>query len=140
MLAKGAYAWRVRGRNLRGMGAWSADTDFTVWGVPGTPTPSLPSGLFIDATPMTAPYGWEPYTWSEDAEATDYDLVVSDGGGPVLTLSFDSSICNGSDCQASPEEGLAAGSYTWTVQARNPAPAGWRAPRWGSRSTTRCPA
>jgi len=27
-LAPGAHAWRVRGRNLRGMGFWSADTDF----------------------------------------------------------------------------------------------------------------
>jgi lysophospholipase L1-like esterase len=124
VLAQAAHSWRVRGRNLRGMGAWSADTSFTVWGVPGTPTPSSPAGLFIDAMPTTAPFGWEPYTWSQDAEATDYDLVVADGGGAVLTRSFDASICNGSDCLASPDEGLGAGDYSWTVQARNPGASG----------------
>ncbi|MFQ5350703.1 MAG: GDSL-type esterase/lipase family protein, partial [Thermoanaerobaculia bacterium] len=122
-LAKGAHSWRVRGRNLRGMGAWSADTPFTVWGIPGTPVPSDPAGQFFDPTPTSAPFGWEPYTWSEDPEATDYDLVVSDGGGPVLTQSFDSSICI-STCEASPGQGLGADSHTWTVQARNPGVSG----------------
>jgi hypothetical protein len=123
-LAQGPHSWRVRGRNLRGLGLWSADTAFEVWGVPGTPTPSAPAGLFVDADPLNMPFGWEPYTWSEDLEATDYDLVVSDGGGPVHLQSFDASICAASTCTASPDQGLAAGSYTWTVQARNPAVAG----------------
>ena len=123
-LAKGAHSWRVRGRNLRGMGAWSADTPFDVWGVPGTPTPSAPEGLFIEADVINPPFEWEPYAWSEDPEATDYNLVVSEGGGAVLTPSFTSSICSGSVCTVSPGLSLAAGSYTWTVQARNPGAAG----------------
>ena len=123
-LAEAAHSWRVRGRNLRGMGAWTAATAFVVWPAPGAPTPGQPSGLFLDATPTSPPFGWEPYTWNEDAAATDYDLVVADGGGTVLMQSFDSSICAASACQAAPGQGLPAGSYTWTVQARNPAAAG----------------
>ncbi len=78
----------------------------------------------IDATPGGAPYEWEPYEWVEDPEATDYDLEVSDGGGPVLMQSFDSSICVAALCSASPGFDLGAGDYTWTVQARNPAATG----------------
>lgn len=123
-LAKGAHSWRVRGRNLRGLSTWSAATAFEIWGVPGATAPSDPQGTFYDATPLVAPFGWEPFEWSAATEATDYDLVVKNGGGVVYMDSFTSSACAGSTCSGSPGQGLADGAYTWTVQARNPATSG----------------
>ncbi len=123
-LPQGSHSWRVKGRNLRGLGAFSAAKNFVIWGTPETPVGSSPTGTFGDSDPMNPPFGWEPYSWSKPANATDYDLVVSNAGGPVLQQSFTSAICPGSTCNASPSAGLPMGSYTWTVQARNPAVAG----------------
>lgn len=123
-LAKGVHSWRLRSRNLRGKSDWSGYAPFEIWGIPAAPVTAVPSGLIIDQTPASAPYEWEPYTWDEDPEATDYDLEVSNGGGPVLMQSFDSSICFASVCEAAPDFDLGAGGYTWTVTARNPAAIG----------------
>ena len=83
-------------------------------------TPAFMASRYtVDAMPLVAPFDWEPYSWSEEAAATDYDLVVSNGGGPVLMQSFDSSICGGATCTASPGVGLMADDYTWTVQAKD---------------------
>ena len=123
-LAKSAHSWRVRGRNLRGLGSWSAVTPFEIWGVPGKPVGSAPMGTFQDVDPLSPPFGWEPYTWSKVTDATLYDLEVEDGGVPVLQQTFAASICSGSTCSARPGAGLAEGSYTWTVQGRNPGATG----------------
>lgn len=122
-LATGAHSWRVRGRNLRGKGSYSAPRAFTIWNVPSVPSTSAPAGDFYDSDPMTAPFPWEPYTWNESSGATSYDLEVSDLGGVVLAQSFTSSICSASVCSASPAAGLAAAAHTFRVRAINPAAA-----------------
>ncbi len=123
-LSLGSHTWQVRGRNLRGLGAWSALKNFVIWATPGTPVGSSPIGTYHDPDPPTPPSSWEPYTWSMPANASVYDLTVSNSGGPVLQQSFTSSVCAGSTCSASPGVGLAQGSYSWTVRARNPGATG----------------
>ena len=74
-LAPGAHTWKVRGRNLLGMGAWSEDTAFEIWTtVPDEAIPTGPTGVHFEP--------WVPlYEWLPAAGATKYNVRVKDMAG-----------------------------------------------------------
>jgi lysophospholipase L1-like esterase len=115
-LADGAHTWRVRTRNLRGVGAWSGSSSFTVWNnPPGLATSVVPNnGDFYSSSPFTPTYSWNAAT-----KAMDYRLQVNNGAA-VDVLYDAGAVCSGSSCSATPPTGLGAGSYTWRVRAENP--------------------
>jgi alpha-tubulin suppressor-like RCC1 family protein len=112
-LARGRYTRWIQARNASGDGPWSAGMAFTVGSVPGAPAPISPSGPIATAGPT--------YTWSAATDTTSYYLWVNDAGGtPVVQLHYDAAVaCAGETCSARPAAGLAPGSHTWWVQARN---------------------
>lgn len=90
--AAGAHSWRVRGRNLRGQGTWSADIDFSLT-APAAPTPIGPTGELFESAP--------DYRWLEVEGATEYDLEVRDAADNLdagATGLLASAVCDGGVC------------------------------------------
>ncbi len=119
VLSEGAHSWRVRGRNLRGMGAWSASENFSVDTLvpPGETTPTGPVGPIFEAAPE--------YTWTEVPTATEYDLEVRDAGSNLdaSAVSIDAATaCAGSICSFV-EGSVLSGPDDYTIKliARNSA-------------------
>ncbi len=116
-LAEGAHTWRVRGRNLRGMGSWSATKSFTVSTIqpPIAPTPVAPTGELWESAPT--------YEWLPVSGATEYDLEVRDSGGNLDASA--AALAAGTVCTASlcshVEGTVLTGTddYTLKVKARN---------------------
>lgn len=112
---EGAHSWRVRGRNLRGRGTWTADEDFSVGAEPGPPTPIAPTGEFFEVAPE--------YEWLEVEGATEYDLEVRDAGNNLdaeATNLLASTVCSNGVC--SHVEGTVLtgdDDYTLKVRGRN---------------------
>ena len=114
VLASGSHDWRVRTRNLRGVGLWTSLQSFTVGTPPGPAVPVSPSGDLCDATPE--------YSWSEAAGATHYDLEVEDSQGGVTPLGpYDAaSACSLGMCAVTGPT-LGADDYSWRVRGTNSA-------------------
>lgn len=127
-LTSGDHSWRVRARNLRGDGPWSAWTSFRAYGAaPGQVTlVSPPPDLYDDQPPFDVTYSWEP-----EPESTAYQLIVENSSGVrLIDQSFDhAAVCTGSLCAATPAALPAAGSYEWRARATNPAGSGAYSPR-----------
>ncbi|MCP4202647.1 MAG: hypothetical protein GY769_12015 [bacterium] len=110
-LADGDHTWRVRTRNLRGVGSWSASGAFSVWTAPpAASSPGYPNTDVFDTTPI--------YEWSEVANATEYDLEVDTN--LIQQTYLASNVCSGGLCSATPATALAVGPHSWRVRTRNP--------------------
>ncbi len=114
-LAQGPHSWRVRGRNLRGLGAYSATKSFDVVPVPPpAPTPTGPTGVLFESAPR--------YEWQAAPGATEYDLEVRDSGNNLdaqATALAASSVCSGGSCSYTEGTVLAPDDYTLKVRGRN---------------------
>lgn len=110
-LADGDHTWRVRTRNLRGVGSWSATSSFGVWTAPpAASVPGYPDTNIFDTTPI--------YQWNEVANATEYDLEVDVN---LIQETFQATdVCSGGLCSATPTLALAVGTHSWRVRTRNP--------------------
>lgn len=117
-LAEGDHSWRVRTRNLRGVGDWSASTEFTVYtAVPPATTPDYPSGDIFDPQPT--------HEWAEVIGAKEYVLEVD---GMVEGTFLGSAVCVSGTCsEMPPAPGI--GAHSWRVMTKNPVGDGpWSAP------------
>ena len=113
-LAAGPHSWKVRGRNLLGMGAWSAVTNFVV-GPPPVPTPIAPTGELFESAPT--------YEWLEESCATEYDLEVRDAMNNLdaqATNLLASTVCSAGRCSYVEGTPLAGpDTYSLKVLARS---------------------
>jgi lysophospholipase L1-like esterase len=117
-LGAGAHTWRVRARNLRGLGAWSAGVDFVV-GPPPAPVPVAPTGALFVSAPT--------YEWLEVACASEYDLEVRDSLGNLETEAthlLASAVCSAGRCSYQGGTLADPDDYTLKVLARNAVGAG----------------
>jgi len=101
-LAAGTYTWHVKARNVTGESAWGTSATLTVGGCPLPPTlASPPSGATV-FNPVS-------FTWNSSTYATEYYLeysgATSGNSGWISATNYSAN--------------LAAGTYTWHVQARN---------------------
>ena len=112
MMPGGHHSWRVRTRNLQGVGAWSATQAFSI-GLPGPANPMTPTGDIFDATP--------DYTWTEAADATGYEIELEDSLGGVGQPDTSAPSCGGGTCSVTtlPGGALSAGAYAWRVRGTN---------------------
>ena len=77
--------------------------------VVGVPVPSAPKGTVLVLTPT--------YKWSKVTAATQYQIVLYQGLVTKYTRLVPSSACGTTTCSNTPTTALAAGAYTWKVQA-----------------------
>ncbi len=120
-LADGGHTFRVRTRNLRGVGGWSATSSFTVWTtLPGATAPTAPTGDGCEGT--AGPYS-PTFQWAEATNAKDYQLQVTNvaSASVVINQTFSASgNCGAGSCSVTPAAALGPGEYTWRVMATNP--------------------
>ncbi|MBF0444770.1 MAG: cadherin repeat domain-containing protein [Magnetococcales bacterium] len=112
------YSWTLLPFNSDGSltGTISNDTNFSVQIVPGTPTPSSPSGTATTLTPT--------FSWGATQNSTDYTLVVTDGSSTIINQTYnisDLGCTEGSGtCSINPSVILTDGtSYSWTLLPSN---------------------
>ena len=112
-LADGDHTWRVRTRNLRGVGSWSPTSSFGVWTAPpGATTLVYPDHDIFDTMPTTP-----VYRWTAIANATEYDLVVDNVSQGIYQAT---TVCSGGLCSTTPATALMLGPHSWSVQTANP--------------------
>lgn len=120
-LSNGDHTWRVRTRNLRGVGGWSSALPFKAWTtLPGATAPTAPTG--DGCQPTAGPYT-VTYQWNEATNAKDYRLEVTETASATVVIdqTFPASAnCGGGSCSATPAKTLGPGTYTWKVRATNP--------------------
>lgn len=75
----------------------------------GVPVPTAPKGTIFVLTPT--------YKWSKVTSATQYQIVLYQGLVTKYTRLVASSACGTTTCSNTPITVLAAGAYTWKVQA-----------------------
>lgn len=116
-LSEGVHSWRVRGRNLRGVGSWSADTNFEILSAPGGVTPIGPTGELFESAPT--------YHWLPVAGAAEYDLEVRDAADNLdaeATGLLASTVCGVGLCSYVEGTVLTGDDdYTLKLRARNAA-------------------
>ena len=116
-LVAGNYHWAVQAKNAAG-GTFSPDMTFSVQ-APPAPTLIAPSGAISTATPT--------FSWNTSSGATDYWLDVRDSSNAAKYqgLLAASLYCSVAQCQFFPGGvTFLAGSYHWSVQAKNAAGGG----------------
>jgi RHS repeat-associated protein len=122
-LTAGTYTWSVKAMNAAGS-TWSSSLSFTYGSVPAPPTLVSPSGPMTTVTPT--------FVWNVSAGATEYWIDVRNASNvakyqALLTASVYCQGQQGQLCQVSPGVTLAAGDFTWAVQAKNSAGTNWSA-------------
>ncbi len=111
-LLAGSHTWKVAGKNLRGLGPFTADQTFEVFTAPpGVPSLIGPIDETFDETPR--------YRWTDVPQAADYELEVTGTGGFPPREYSASTICDGSVCEIEPADVLAVGAHTWRVRGKN---------------------
>lgn len=107
-LATGEYVWRVKASDDVSQSGWSADQHFTVGSVPSRPDAfgALPLRLGVSLT-------WLRSTADPGSPVLDYTMVAEPGGHTVTLES------NGYNFYTGEIHGLAPGTYSLTVTARN---------------------
>ena len=120
-LLAGNYSWSITARSAVGPGTDSTYQSFTM-AAPGAPAQIAPTGT----TPVDPPV----FSFTAVADATDYQIIVSNGPSGTFTTSawFTASSANvptgvgtGSYTWASP---LVLGTYQWAIHAKSAAGAG----------------
>jgi hypothetical protein len=118
-LPPGTYTWWVRGWNRTlSHGPWSGGMPFTIPAL-GTATLLAPSG--------TAGGASVEFAWTPVANAHQHSLFVTDHatGLPTIQIWYETAAtgcqASGSTCRITPAVTLPPGSYTWWIQAWNPA-------------------
>lgn len=117
-LPGGNYQWRIRTRNLQGLGQWTSYQNVTVYDAPpAAPLLSAPLDQGFDTTPT--------YEWTESGSSTTFDVEVN-GSVPAALDDLPKAICS-SACRADQPTPLGPGMHNWRVQAANPKGATWSA-------------
>ncbi|MGH9333171.1 MAG: hypothetical protein ACRD21_05410, partial [Vicinamibacteria bacterium] len=125
ILTEGPYTWWVQAKKGSQVGLWTQARNFRV-SVAGEPPGAAvlvsPVGNSSTSTPT--------FRWTGIATASEYYLWVNSSTGNVLRHWYPAaSLCSGTNCSIGPSSALAAGNYTWWIQARNGAGDGaWSAP------------
>ncbi len=122
----GSYSWMVAGKNLRGLGSYSGALAFDVFTAPpaGAPATGEPVGACPDCYDSSPPVLLS-FEFNQIANATAFELELSDSGGVISTESFAAAtICTGGSCSAPSATGLGGGDYLWRVRGKNPAGSG----------------
>jgi hypothetical protein len=111
-LAGGEVQWRIKSANPTGEGSWSETLAFVVQCPPTATTLISPSGVISDNTPS--------YTWNTLANATIYQLQVTDADNQVIVEETISN-CHSDQpvCTFNSTMPLADGNYSWNVQTQN---------------------
>jgi YD repeat-containing protein len=119
--ANGSYTYQVESLNSYGTAGWSATSAAvvvnTTFGVMPTPTPTL-------TVPATNNTGSPTISWSAASPVTGYTLQQSANGGTSWTMVYSGT---GTSVTLT---GLAAGSYTYQLQACNTAGGGSACTAW----------
>ncbi len=114
------YFWRVRGKNVAGVGTWAGPWDFT------TLAPPVASSLLSPADSATDQTLSPVFVWSTAAFADLYTFELSTDSGFGTLVESDSTL---TDSTKSVSGLLAATPYFWRVNGRNTAGTGaWSTP------------
>jgi hypothetical protein len=119
-LNSGSYKWQVQSV---GKTTWGTGNSFSValTALPVAVAQTLPVGAGAAVAPT--------YTWVQDATATSYNFYLQNAASEGLLYNVPAAAtCTVGVCTYTPAFNLAAGSYTWFVQAVNAAGAG----PWGT--------
>lgn len=117
-LGGGNYSVRVRTRNTRDLGPWSAGSEFSV--VLGAPKKIAktfgPSGEFFVNGGLAAELEWKPVS-----NAAGYRVEIATGRGAIVLDEAVTGVeeCSGNRCIYAVAEPLPTGTYSWRVQAQN---------------------
>lgn len=112
----GNYSWKVQAANsIGGNGTWSAPKQFVLV-LPPAPVLLSPLGTTTSGTPT--------FRWRVVPYATKYTLTITGGGVTTKEYTPAEANCDTSTCYVAPfssSSPLAAGPYTWEVEATNAA-------------------
>jgi hypothetical protein len=108
----GTYGWFVAALSYAGAGPYSAGKVFIPYVTPLAPTQLAPTGV-VGSTPT--------YRWNAVPGATQYNVLVMDGGVVLSQWVTASTACAGGECSFTQPTALANGPYGWFVAAGNAA-------------------
>ncbi|MEA5078520.1 MAG: C39 family peptidase [Anaerolineaceae bacterium] len=100
------YIWRVRAYSGS---TWSAYSSVSTFGVVTQPTLISPTGWVASTTPA--------YKWNTVTNATQYEVMITNGTSTLLDTTYPSSVCSGTVCSVTPALTLTNGNYQWRVRA-----------------------
>ncbi len=108
-LALGKHSWQVQSYGPSGATAFGAQKNFTVSALPVVSLAS-PARTISETKPS--------YVWYALDGVLKYHLMVNSSVTTVIDQWFETSkVCNADTCSVKPEVVLAAGKYSWKVQA-----------------------
>lgn len=117
-LPGGTFSTRIRTRNTRGYGPWTANESFTI--VLGAPKRIVktfgPKGDFFIQGGLEAELEWKPVS-----NTAGYQIEITEARRGIILDTVVTGVdeCEGNRCIYAVENPLPTGEYTWRVQAQN---------------------
>ncbi len=114
----GTHFWKVRARNIVGLGPWSERLTFFIGSPPSATTLISPSGSITSSTPT--------YFWNAVPNTVFYQMKVRDSSNTVVTnlqfTAIQAGCGNGEAvCNVTPSVSLSNDNYRWIVKTKNEA-------------------